>query len=789
MSALVRAALAMALIAVISAAQEERAERTGSAVAATEGVPRGVWIREAGGAARRTSLPCRLSFASGETNAPEETHHLEDRGTSLAAEWRVLTRWPDGSVRDAAAIVPLELEAGGERWLELRPGPGPAAPQPHLESQLLARLPASRDGKPWLELVSEIEDHAGTIHRARLRLDESWSSPHHGGLIQSHRFRDYHRGVGSTLERDLLTLTGWIELRSDDPDLYLDLQLGNDYSGVAKKRGQLDPEALPLGCAVQFKRWTVRLRGWYAAVLDGTDLRVPMPRSDLGWICFDLLPAPPGEAGGEAAFHALLDGQTLVRRFLLRPFENDPGAPHTATFLELGRRASRPLVARPHLAGLRASGAYGLHGAIGPASAPHLQLARRRAEIRSAILQDPKRNGPWGFFGARVRSFDLGSGSSAPLLSWYQGVEADFDFEKLSTSQVLALRPVHLFGVDAFAQAQWRGELSLGRPVNLASLVAWIAKTPSTSPLFASRDPALFAPTDELLELYLATLQPQLLDQLRSHQHRSAAAARVPFTTSTRMEAELLRAAVLAERVLPEPRLRRALVERWRELVLPGMAQVSAGGAGPYYVVAQEPRVGAWGPDIYWDSPGEAGLFAAAAIAAWHEWREEVFLEGALRAGEFIASAWIPLGEKGASGLAREIPVFSQERGERVPLRRDWYLSEAPIEWPNGDQQVRTTRRARLRAAIDEHALRCESALFLLAELARELPSAPGIPDERWRSLPALWDEMARQLHAAAPQDDESYDLGSDPWRQVGRDRATRGELAAEFVANPKNAR
>ncbi|MBK9384722.1 MAG: hypothetical protein IPN34_07905 [Planctomycetes bacterium] len=779
-----RVFLAALLLALGGKAQEEPVE---AAPAASPS--RGVSIREAAGAARSTSLACRVTFARGETSTPERTHHLVDRDQPVAAEWRVLTRWPEGSVRDAAAIVPLVLEASGERALELRTGPGPAAPSPRLDSHVLAKLPASRDGKPWLDVVSEVEDHAGTIHRARLRLDESWSCPHHGGLIQSYRFRDYHRGVGSKLERDFLTLTGWLELRSGDRDVYLELQLGNDYSGVAKKRGQLDPEAFPLGGAAQFRRWTLRVRGWYAAAMDTTELGIPSPRPELGWISFDLLPAAPQEKTGPESFHALLDGQTLVRKLVLQPHESEPGAPYAESLQALVRRASRPLVARPRLGGLRASGAYGLLGVAGPASAPHIDRARQRAEARNKVLQSPERSGPWGTFGARLSGNEGGSGGFAPLLAWYQGIEAELDFERLSTNQLLALRPVHLFGVDAFATPQWRGELSLGRPVNTAPILPWLAKTPRTAHALAGRDPCLLAPTDELLELYLATLQPQLFDQIRFHLHRVIAAARVPFTTSTRAEAELLRAAVLAERVLPEPRLRRALAERWRELVLPGMAQVAAGGTGPYYVVAQEPRVTAWGPDIYWDSPSEAGLFAAAAIAAWREWNEEVFLEGALRAGEFIASAWITLGADRAGGLAREIPVFAQERGERVALSRDWYLSETKIEWQMGDQAVRTTRRARLRAAIDEFALRCESPLFLLAALGRELPSAPGIPDERWLSLPARWEEIASVLHDAAPPDDGSYNLGSDPWRQVGRDLRTRTDLSAELVQNPKNAR
>jgi hypothetical protein len=237
--------------------------------------------------------------------------------------------------------------------------------------------------------------------------------------------------------------------------------------------------------------------------------------------------------------------------------------------------------------------------------------------------------------------------------------------------------------------------------------------------------------------------------------------------------------------------LRRALSERWQKLVLPNMAPLSEQGAGPYYVVAQVPRLQAWGPDIYWDAPSEAGFFTAATIAAWRDWKDVVFLDSAFRAGVFLVAAWLPRADGKGSGFPRELPVYRQVKGERVPIDRNWFLSEEPIEWDAAGQLISTTRRARLRVQIDDWALHCESPLFLLSEMEEAWARLPQLPANAVRRLTTRAGEIARTLHEASRRDDPEtmYSIGSDPWRQVGRNRATADRLNDLVVPAEVNGR
>jgi hypothetical protein len=155
-------------------------------------------------------------------------------------DWRVLQRWPDGSVKIAQAQTLAAFAARQKQTLQVEQGRRP------LGNFVLH--PAVLENLPNLSLATTVRDSMGTPYTSLYRpLERGSKVLELNNSTITLRSRGYHtnaqnQGIG----RDFLSQTTYLQLYSGLPFATLDVIVSNDYLG-ADKPASNDPNLYPLG--------------------------------------------------------------------------------------------------------------------------------------------------------------------------------------------------------------------------------------------------------------------------------------------------------------------------------------------------------------------------------------------------------------------------------------------------------------------------------------------------------------------------------------------------------------
>ncbi|HHI80839.1 MAG TPA: hypothetical protein ENK02_12790 [Planctomycetes bacterium] len=172
--------------------------------------PRIEWIR--------ASVP----FPRGRTKDPSNLH-VQGRPT----HWRILQRWPDGSVRIAQAQFLEPLQGFASKQLKVVQGSFPVSP--------FKLHPAISKALPHFGIVTSVQDIQGRPYFARFLplYQKDFEVLEASPAFISLRARHYHftREAGG-LGRDLLSQTVYMTLFSKMPIAVVDLVVANDYKGA-----------------------------------------------------------------------------------------------------------------------------------------------------------------------------------------------------------------------------------------------------------------------------------------------------------------------------------------------------------------------------------------------------------------------------------------------------------------------------------------------------------------------------------------------------------------------------
>lgn len=355
------------------------------------------------------------------------------RGIQVA--WLPLQKWPDGSVRIAQVQFTDEF-AGGElkRYevvKDVKPIRGPFEP-----NDWVARLGGS------MRLGARVRDTFDVPYEAVVQgpgevLQETY-------LVRVTRHRLYHRArAAAGIGRDYLSSTFYVTEFRDQPIVWVDWILGNDYLGADDPQGSKDPNLHPLG-PVDVNRAEFLVTGVTEAKPYLADLHAVRPgvRESTGWTSFEVMRDT-----------WLEDGQTRRYRFVLR-FEH-PGA-KTEVKLRWKRTfdamVEEPLLATPTLETWQDTGAFGLLG--GPIDGPSDAAARARAEYAS--WRGRNHFGTWGSFGDPKYSHTTGTPRNGPVTPTMLHV-AQAESHRLlvvleQKAWAQAQRPYHLYGLRVGAE-------------------------------------------------------------------------------------------------------------------------------------------------------------------------------------------------------------------------------------------------------------------------------------------------------------------------------------------------
>lgn len=339
--------------------------------------------------------------------------------------WRVLCRWPDGSIRVAQAQVRVRLAPGQVLNLRLAEGQALTGPfRPHPGAPAL--------GAP-LGLATAVADRRGTEYwcgpagRAEL-LEET-------ALVRTVRYRGLHRnpdparGIG----RDFLSLTTYVTQFAASPILVVDLVLGNDYLGSDRP----GPGPSPLG----------------PVGLAAFDLASFGPAFLLQWARESGAGEPFLDAAGrvrqrllEATY--LGDGQCRRwRALVLAPPPECAPAERAAWENSWRAMAARPLRPLADAAAWKASGALSLYG--GPAYPPADWAARTAREL--AAWSGAGHFGPFGSWGDIKETGTTGTPRNCPCSpEWVRAVQTSrgrlLDI-LVGKAWQQACRPCHMWGL------------------------------------------------------------------------------------------------------------------------------------------------------------------------------------------------------------------------------------------------------------------------------------------------------------------------------------------------------
>lgn len=210
-----------------------RAQETTITAVNLSHVPRVEWVR--------ASVPFAKGQIKKDTAIP---FHVDGRPT----EWRVLQRWPDGSVKSGQAQWLDVLDAHETIQRKLKAGENRATP--------FALHPAISDAVPEFSLTTSVTDRDGIPYLATARPFEkpgpNLTVLHGNHATYSVRTRQYHRNPNNKgIGRDFLTQTCYWTFFSRLPVAIVDVVVANDYLG-ADNPSSNDPNLYPLG-DVSFK--------------------------------------------------------------------------------------------------------------------------------------------------------------------------------------------------------------------------------------------------------------------------------------------------------------------------------------------------------------------------------------------------------------------------------------------------------------------------------------------------------------------------------------------------------
>jgi len=343
--------------------------------------------------------------------------------------WRILCRWPGGSLRAAQAQFPLRLGPGQAVRLRLARGKALAGP--------FRPYPLSPPAPPF-GITSFVADRFGVTYRASVPGGEEVlleETPQ----VRVRRYHTYHRNPdpGAGIGRDFLSLTVYLTEFSSTPVVLLDVILGNDYLGSDHPGSSKDPNLHPLGDVALSE---FRLEG------RGLDL-LPLFPSECG------LEGPRKEKDGRTAWVLLKDtylgdGQCRRWRFAGIPSRDRiPGKDRRLAESTWKALARAPLLPLASGKAWKESGALSLYG--GPAYPPRNWAARAAGEFRS--WKTRPWFGPFGSWGDVKETATTGTPRNTPCSpEWVHAVQTNRSFlllPLLGKAWQQACRPYHLWGL------------------------------------------------------------------------------------------------------------------------------------------------------------------------------------------------------------------------------------------------------------------------------------------------------------------------------------------------------
>lgn len=181
-------------------------------------------------------MKASVPFAQGEQGEP-----IQKNVNGAPTCWRVLQRWPDGSVKIGQAQSLVVLDGHQKVRLPVKPGAVPM--------RGFALHPAVERALPNLTLATIVQDVQGVNYLCMYRPLER---KNHKILEISDttvalRSREYHRNWNNKgIGRDFLTQTTYLQLYSALPFATLDIIVSNDYLG-ADNPSSSDPNLHALG--------------------------------------------------------------------------------------------------------------------------------------------------------------------------------------------------------------------------------------------------------------------------------------------------------------------------------------------------------------------------------------------------------------------------------------------------------------------------------------------------------------------------------------------------------------
>ncbi|GAB4153282.1 MAG: hypothetical protein Fur0037_22090 [Planctomycetota bacterium] len=383
-------------------------------------------VRNEAAAARTETILASVPF-------PEGGYPTLDRVAVSGHQtaWRVLQRWPDGTVRIGQAqftdtLAPFEVKTYSVAR-DLDALQGPFEPNPWV-AQFAAGL----------EIGAEVRDTFSVAYRAVATT--GFRVLQETPLCRVRRWRGYHRaGAGQGIGRDYLSSTFYVTEFRDAPFMVVDWIVGNDYRGIDDiPPGNTDPNLRPLGGVdVSEARFLVK----------GATLALPY-RPNEEWIAGPLFQRD-GFLGFPVMQDTFLDdAQTRRYRFLLYFEHPSAGGAVAAGWRDTGlAMLDAPLYPLATLRTWQVTEGAGLLG--GPIDGPADSWDRAEAEYDSWAGRD--QFGTWGSHGDVLRTGTTGTPRNHPLSpELAHAIQAGFPrlLQKLEQmAWIQAVRPYHLWGL------------------------------------------------------------------------------------------------------------------------------------------------------------------------------------------------------------------------------------------------------------------------------------------------------------------------------------------------------
>ena len=387
-----------------------------------------------GDTARAEVVQVSIPFQEGEVTSLDSCS-VEGHSTA----WRILQRWPDGSVRVAQAQFHLELAPHESRTLEVVSG-SPAWREPFSPNPWVASL--------WsgFSLRTEVKDIDGVPYSAHLGAGGK-EVVVETALVRTTRFRTYHVNPDpqAGIQRDFLSLTAYVTEFRTLPVVVVDLVIGNDYLGADHPGSSTDPNLHPLGDLALKGAAVVTNAPVAFTYADKNGVGDPI---DLGGGMFSHPLLHAGNRPGPNSDHYLADGQ--CKRWRLNVlFLHPQGTPAQQqavkdTWAAMADEPLHPLATRKTWRGSRALGLAGVF--VDPPTD-----GARRAESEYWGWRTKDHFGPFGSWGDTQYSGTCGTPRNGPLhpVSLH-AVQTGYDrllrkLEGMAWQQ--ACRPYHLWGL------------------------------------------------------------------------------------------------------------------------------------------------------------------------------------------------------------------------------------------------------------------------------------------------------------------------------------------------------